>query len=109
MRLAIVNENGITVDTIAPPEPNPLKAQKQLVRFLHEFTPALSTFRGSVVLTAGGNRFVVVALVQYRGSLPPSRSSAGTNHEDSKSIRSAGAASPAAARPAEVMVPKRLT
>jgi hypothetical protein len=69
MRLAIVNENGITVDTIAPPELNPLKAQKQLVRFLHEFTPALSTFRGSVVLTAGGNRFVVVALVQVQGKL----------------------------------------
>jgi hypothetical protein len=69
IRLAIVNENGTTVNTIAPPELNPLKAQKQLVRFLHEFTPALSTFRGSVVLTAEGNRFVVVALVQVQGKL----------------------------------------
>jgi hypothetical protein len=69
IRLAIVDENGATLQAIAPSELNPLGAQKQVVRFLHEFNPALSTFRGSIVLTAGGENFVVVGLVQTQGRL----------------------------------------
>src|SRR4030095_14590140 len=66
LRLTTLNEVGTVQDgPITPAELN-LPANGQIARFLHEFLPARTTFRGSMVLqgASAGQTFVVVALVQ---------------------------------------------
>jgi len=65
IRIVTLSESGVVVDDIAPSELNPLGPQKQVARFLHEYLPTRSKFRGSMVLIAlGGKKCAVVALVQ---------------------------------------------
>jgi hypothetical protein len=68
IKIVAVREDGTVADTLSPPELNPLGPQRQVARFLHEYRPTLSRFRGSMVLIGqGGNTFVVVALAQNEG------------------------------------------
>jgi hypothetical protein len=64
IRLSLLDENGGVVETVSPPELNPLGAQKQIAVFLHQILPARATFRGSMALVVqGGKRASFVALV----------------------------------------------
>ena len=70
VRLVVLNAEGNITETISPPELNPLGPGRQVSKFLHEYLPARSTFRGSMVLAAqGGRRFVATALIQFQGLL----------------------------------------
>ena len=70
IRIVVLDAEGRPTDTITPAELNPLGPQRQISKFLHEYLPARTTFRGSIVLLAqGGRRFVATALIQYQGLL----------------------------------------
>ena len=47
VRLVVLNAEGNITETISPPELNPLGPGRQVSKFLHEYLPARSTFRGS--------------------------------------------------------------
>jgi hypothetical protein len=66
--LTALDEAGHRVETLNPPELNPLRAGGQVSRFLHEYRKAWGTLRGSLVLwTPDGGEFAVVALVEDQG------------------------------------------
>jgi hypothetical protein len=70
IKLVVLDENGAIVDTLTPPELNPLRSLHQVSRFLHEYLPARIRFKGSMVLVGqGGNRFAVIALTQNQAQL----------------------------------------
>jgi hypothetical protein len=70
IRLVVLNADGGPADILSPPELNPLGPQRQVSKFLHEYLPIRSTFRGSMVLLAqAGRRFVATALIQFQGLL----------------------------------------
>jgi hypothetical protein len=62
------DQDGRRVETLSPPELNPLRPGRQVSRFVHEYQKAWRTFRGSLVLwTPDGGEFAVVALVEDQG------------------------------------------
>jgi hypothetical protein len=64
----IIDEKGVLVDTLAPPEMNPLPAHGQIAKFVHELGANLETFKGSVILRAReGARFIAIGLVLHQG------------------------------------------
>jgi len=70
IKLIIVDENGGVVETLEPPEMNPLGPFQQVSRFLHEYAPSTLDFRGSIVIVADdGMQFALTALSQERGVL----------------------------------------
>jgi hypothetical protein len=64
VRIMVLGENGNQIDTISPPQLNPLGPGQQVAKFLDEFLPDLATFKGSVQLVGqgAGDRFESVAL-----------------------------------------------
>jgi hypothetical protein len=70
LRIHVLDEQGQVVDSISPPELNPLGPRRQVARFLHEYLNTRLKFRGSmaVVATAPG-KMAIVALVQAKGLL----------------------------------------
>ncbi len=63
LTVTTLKEDGTVAEMIRPAELNPIGPQKQVARFLHEYLPGRSTFRGSMTLTSQpGERFAVVAL-----------------------------------------------
>ena len=70
VQIIVLDDNGVQVgNPISPPELNPLRARRQIARFLDEYAPQLTTFRGSMVLVAQGSteEFVAVALSISQG------------------------------------------
>jgi beta-glucanase (GH16 family) len=68
LTVTVLREDGLVVDRIEKDELNPLAAGRQVARFLNEYNPAWTKFRGSVQVTAqAGEKFSVVALVQNQG------------------------------------------
>jgi beta-glucanase (GH16 family) len=68
LTITVLREDGLVVDRIQKDEINPLGAGKQVARFLNEYNPAWTSFRGSMQVTAqAGEKFAVVALVQDQG------------------------------------------
>ena len=64
LRLVTLDENGTITDSVSPEDLNPLGAQQQVAKFLHEYIPSKQTFRGTMVLmTEGGEQFVAAALI----------------------------------------------
>jgi hypothetical protein len=63
--LAAYDESGRIVETLYPAALNPLGPGKQAARFLHQDLTSRARFKGSLVLTAQGEKqFAAVALVQ---------------------------------------------
>jgi hypothetical protein len=80
--VTIFDEGGNQLDSITPPELNPLGSGKQVARFLHEYQPTRTTFRGSMVLrSSGGRQFVVVALVLNQGRFTAVPTAAGAERQ----------------------------
>jgi beta-glucanase (GH16 family) len=68
LTVTVLREDGLVVDRIVKDELNPLAAGRQVARFLNEYNPAWTKFRGSMQVTAqAGEKFAVVALVQNQG------------------------------------------
>jgi hypothetical protein len=68
IRIVTLKEDGTVVDSINPPDLNPLGPQKQIAGFLHQYLSNKTTFRGSMVLQAdSGKKFAVVALLLNKG------------------------------------------
>jgi hypothetical protein len=68
VHIVTLSDDGDVLDSIAPPELNPLRPHRQVTKFLHEYLPSRSSLAGSVVLhTQHGDRFVPVALVLEKG------------------------------------------
>jgi beta-glucanase (GH16 family) len=68
LTLTSLAEDGKVVEILRPAELNPLSPQKQVARFLHEYSAAGSKFRGSITLVANpGEQFIVVALNLIQG------------------------------------------
>ncbi len=66
--LSTFDERGQPMDTFAPADLNPLGSQMQVARFLHQYLPSRSKFRGSMVLwETTGQTFATVALVLNQG------------------------------------------
>jgi hypothetical protein len=66
--LAARDQEGRPLETLRPPELNPLRPGGQVSRFVHEYRKAWGTFRGSLVVwTPDGGEFAVVALVEDQG------------------------------------------
>jgi hypothetical protein len=63
--LTVLDESGRVVDQINPADMNPLGPREQVARFLHEYLPARSNFRGSLQLREkSGRSFIIVSLLQ---------------------------------------------
>jgi hypothetical protein len=70
VRLLTFDENGTLVDSVFPPDLNPLPARHQVAVFLHQLLPARIRFDGTMVLAVqGGMRAVVIGLMQHQGLL----------------------------------------
>ena len=70
VRITIVSENGTVVETLSPPEINPLRKRRQISVFLHQLVTGKTRFRGSMVIAVqGGKKCGVVALILARGLL----------------------------------------
>jgi hypothetical protein len=70
VRITIVGENGNVVETVSPPEINPLRKRRQISVFLHQLVTGKTRFRGSMVIAVqGGKKCGVVALILARGLL----------------------------------------
>jgi hypothetical protein len=68
IKIVIVDQDGVPVQTLYPSKLNALWPSNQFVRFLHQDAPQRVKFRGSMVLIASpGQKFCVVALVQNQG------------------------------------------
>jgi len=68
VKIVIVDQDGVPVQTLFPTQLNALWSNNQAVRFLHQDAPQRLKFRGSMVLIASpGQKFCVVALVQNQG------------------------------------------
>jgi beta-glucanase (GH16 family) len=68
LTVTVLREDGLVVDRISKDELNPLPAGGQVARFLNEYNPAWTSFRGSMQITGqAGEQFAVVALVQNQG------------------------------------------
>jgi hypothetical protein len=68
VKIVIVDQDGVPVQTLFPSKLNALWPSNQFVRFLHQDAPERLNFKGSMVLIASpGQKFCVVALVQNQG------------------------------------------
>ena len=68
LQLATFDVDGTPQSQVRPPLLNPLPANGQVARFLHQDLASALNFRGSMRITAdGGNPFVIVALMQAHG------------------------------------------
>jgi hypothetical protein len=68
VRIVTLSADGKVLDTINPPELNPLGPKRQVTKFLHEYLPSRSSLVGSmVILTQQGDRFAPLALVLEKG------------------------------------------
>jgi hypothetical protein len=65
VQLMVLDENGVVVDSISPPQLNPLAPGRQIAWFLDEFLPQRSTFKGSLILAGNSpdDQFVSMALL----------------------------------------------
>jgi hypothetical protein len=70
--IVVLDESGFQVgNTVSPAELNPLGPQKQVARYLHQYLPLVTTFKGSMILLSGDS-FVSVALSTSPGLGPDS-------------------------------------
>ena len=70
LKLILLDESGAVIETMSPPDLNPLPPQNQSARFLHEYFPSVLKFTGSVVLVGpAGKKFVAIALIQNQERL----------------------------------------
>jgi hypothetical protein len=68
VKIVVVHVDGAPLQTLSPPELNPLRARQQISKFLHQDVASLLTFQGSIVLIGqDGSQFSVVALVLDQG------------------------------------------
>jgi hypothetical protein len=68
VKIVVVDVDGVPLQTLSPPELNPLGARQQISKFLHQDLPSLLTFQGSMVLIGqSAGQFSVVALVLDQG------------------------------------------
>jgi hypothetical protein len=68
--MVVLDENGVAVENISPPQLNPLAPGQQVAEFVDQFLPGRATFRGSLVLSGNSpdDQFVSVALLINAGA-----------------------------------------
>jgi len=70
VRIIVLDENGHQVgSSLVPPELNPLRPERQVAKFLDEYLPQLTTFKGTMILLpdSPGSQIVAVALSISQG------------------------------------------